>query len=125
MVKTVYRVAIGLVWLATLSIGGAAATGNVTPSRVAYAGSTVERSGNHQIAQTATAGQLGLDAAYVDQAASVDGQQLGHSGAGGIVGLLVNHEMAVAMALVLLWIVIGLWAIRRGVKIRHVGRRSD
>ena len=123
--KTMYRVAVGLIWLATMMIGGAATTGNATPSWVSDAGGTVEQSGDYRIEQTTTAGQLGFNAVYVDQGASVDRQQPGHSGAGGIVGLLVDHDVAVAMILVLLWVVIGLWAIKRGYRIPHVGRRSD
>ena len=126
VVKTVYRVAVGLAWLvATLTVGAAAATGTTSLWWVADTGSAVGQGGDRAVDGPITQDPLGLYAAYMDRGASIDRSRSEHSDAGGIVGLLANHELAVTVALAFAWVAIGVWAINRGSGSEHAGRRPD
>ncbi len=113
--KTAYRVAVVLAWLAAVAIvsaGGAA--GNAAHWQVLDAGSVVGQGSDDGTAGIATHDSSGLYAAYMDQRASIDRSRSTRSDARGIVGLLVNHELAVAVTVTFAGVAIAVWAIRRG-----------
>jgi hypothetical protein len=113
VVKNESRVVVGLALLIVVLVAGAAgAAGHAAQWTVLDPHAVIGGDG----APPATAGMLGLS---TDLGTSLDAQTAAGPTTtaatlvGGVLGVLMDHDLIVAVAATFLWVGIGMWAIRR------------